>query len=458
MKRAAEEMDSDWWADDILELCSEDSFYFTAFRAHVLIEGYGRVKSTSVPFINRLWFLPVIIGYITAKYLIGLVTRSEPQLSGHVFCCHSTAPYKTEAFFELVDHFHDSGEETTLFTVGGAKQLFQGEFPNRDLNTVTFSDCFTTVSPVTVISAFATLWRISNEMGRILDIDSLWRRVIVFNFLVVEFMKYDAIEQSNAGIQTFHSYAPMPYQLKSVDSDRMFIYQHGVEADDGDRSFSIPKYAPLNYVIWGDVWLKEFKQKAHPESAIYPIGSPRYDLLAERPTERNVDIDVLFVAGSHVIGKTDFDESAYRELVESVVELCENNDWKLAIKLHPVENSSYYEQLGCDQYIVDEDNISILLLRSDVAVTDLSSSFIESLALGTPMVVTQSSSDRGYGSYASVPGIEFPDSLSEALNTIERVKGYRIPIEDINESGFIQIGDSKTEILSRCKDVTNTVE
>jgi hypothetical protein len=249
----------------------------------------------------------------------------------------------------------------------------------------------------------------------------------------------------------------MPYQLKSVDSDRMFVYQHGVEADDGDRSFSIPKYAPVNYVIWGNVWFEEFKQKSHQESSIYPIGSPRYDRLVERRTERNVDIDVLFVAGSHVIDKTGFDGAAYRELVESVVDLCDRNDWKLAIKLHPVEDSSYYEQLGCDQYIVSEDDISTLLLRSDVAVTDLSSSFIESLAVGTPMIVTQSSSDRGYQSFRSVSGIEFPDSLSNALSTIKQIKGYRIPVEDINESGFIQMGDSKEEILSRCKDIANAV-
>jgi hypothetical protein len=455
MNRAAREAKSNSWSDDILELCSENSLNFTAFRAYVLLESHGRVMASSAPFIHRMWFLPLIIGYITGKRIIGLITRSAPQLSGHVFCCNSTAPYKTEAFFELAEYFCESGDETTLFGVSGVEDEFKQYTDMEEISTVTFGDCFFTVSPVAVLSAIPDLWNRSREMGKILEVESFIMNVIAFNFLITEFIKYQALTNADQKIETFHTYAAMPYQLKAVNHERIFLYQHGIEADEGNRGFSIPKYAPIRCVIWGETWHDEFERKAHSESAIYPIGSPRYDALADRRSERDVDIDVLFVSGSHVIENEAYDATAYRNLVEQVVELCNEHEWELAIKLHPIEDIDFYEQLGYDQYVVDENDISTLLLRSDIAVTDVSSSFIESLVLGTPMVVTQNSINMGFDSFGSAHGIAFPETLPEAVDTITRLKGHRISIEEVNASGFIRIGNSKEKIRSYCEKIAD---
>lgn len=395
MKRVEQETASNSWSDDILNLCSDNSFYFTAFRAYVILEGHGRVQSTSVPYIHRIWFLPLILGYVVGKRILGILSRSKPQLSGHVFCCNSAAPYKTEAFFELVNEFHDADKQTTLFGVSDALDAFHETGDNDDVNKVSFGGSFTTVSPVAVIRVLPHLWRKAGKMGDVLEIESRRRRIIAFNFLVTEFIKYDGIKRTDAGIDTFHTYAPMPYQLEAINHHQIYVYQHGIEADMGDRAFSIPKYAQVTYFVWGDAWVDKFERKSHPDSEVFPVGTPRYDALYERRKERDVDIDVLFVSGSHVIDNEEYDNEAYHELVDGVVEMCKERGWRLAIKLHPIENADQYEQWGYDNYITDEDNISDLLLRSDVAVTDLSSSFTESLVLGTPMVVTQSSQYLG---------------------------------------------------------------
>jgi len=352
-----------------------------------------------------------------------------------------------EGFFELVRYFNDEQEETTLFATEGCRQEFLDGYDSIDIDIVTFGKCFFTVSPITVLVALPSMWRIASKMAQLLDVENRLSRVIAFNFLVTEFIKYRAIEHTADGVESFHTLAPMPYQLKSIAHDHIYAYQHGIEAGGGDRSFSIPQYAAISYFVWGEAWIEEFEQKAHPESLIYPVGSPRYDMLVDQRGERNENIDVLFVSGTHVLQKEGYDKTAYRELVEKVVKTCEKYGWELAIKLHPVESAEYYEQRGYDEYIVDEGNISSLLLRSGVAVTDLSSAFTESVVLGTPMVVTQCSTrELDLEFVGEMDGLAFPDTLDEAIEEMSRMKGNVVPVRAIAESGFINLGDSRSTI------------
>jgi len=430
------------WPDDVLELCSQDPLYLVPFRVYLILEKHGRVQSASVPYVHHMWFLPLILGYLFGKRLYGVITRAEPTVSGHVFCCSSGSAYRTEAFFELLDHFKDSDTDTTLFTVAEAKEKFCSSYDATGISIVSFGECFATVSPLSVVRSLRSLWTISEEMAQLVAVNSLRYRIIAFNFLVVEYIKYRSLDNAAKEIESFHTFAPMPYQLKAVSHEDIYAYQHGIEEDDGDRAMAIPKYAPITYFIWGDVWKDGFEAKAHPHSEIHSVGSPRYDnLVAKRGTQQQ-DIDVLFVSGSHFLSQEGADKNAYRQLVEMVVDLCEENGWDLRIKLHPIEGSDRYKQWGYDEYITHEESIEKLLLRSRVAVTDVSSAFVESISLGTPIVVTQTSTRMNLGSFNPPSGLAFPDTLSAASAEIQRLIGTRVSVTEVSESGFITMNGS----------------
>jgi hypothetical protein len=238
----------------------------------------------------------------------------------------------------------------------------------------------------------------------------------------------------------------MPYQIKAVSHDKIYTYQHGIERKSGERAMSIPQYVPLTYFVWGDVWVEQFRTKAHPDSEVYPVGSPRYDNLITKRHTQESDIDLLFISGSHTLTRDDQDEDAYHDLVNMVVSICEELGWKLAIKLHPVEGPERYKQWGYEDYIIEEDSIEKLLLRSDIAVTDLSSAFIESVLLGTPIVVTQTSMNTDLQFFGQMNGLAFPDTLSEARDDIRRLKGSDVLVDEVNRSGLLNLNNSSERI------------
>jgi hypothetical protein len=238
----------------------------------------------------------------------------------------------------------------------------------------------------------------------------------------------------------------MPYQTKAIENDDIYAYQHGIETGDGDRAMSIPKHAPVSYFIWGEAWRDQFEKKAHPDSAVYSVGSPRFDSLIEKRGSETKDIDVLFLSGSQVIGNLGRSEADYRQLVETVIDICERMGWNVQIKLHPIEQPTLYEKWGYNQYITDETDINKLLLQSDVAVTESSSAFVESAILGTPMIVTQTTIYHDFESFTSLDGISFPDSLAEVPGEIKSLKDHMISVADFDDDPLVSLGGSCNKI------------
>lgn len=446
MRRIEEIAPANYWPDDVLQLASDDHFYFVPFRIYIILQNQGRIQSSSIPYIHRMWFLPLILGYIFWKRFFGTVVGSTPSITGHVFCLSSDSQYRTEALFEIATDFRDRGEPTTILSVEGAKQEFLKQYDAKECNIVTFSDCFTAVSFLSVVRSLPSLWRIATRLAHSLEVDSIIHRVIAFNFLVVEFIKYTAIDNTSTDIKSFHTFAAMPYQTKAIDNDDIYAYQHGIEAGDGDRAMSIPKHAPISYFIWGKAWRDQFEKKAHPDSAVYSVGSPRFDRLVEKRGSESKDIDVLFLSGSQMMGNLGRSEADYRELVETVIDTCEEMDWNLHIKLHPIEQPTLYKKWGYDHFITEKTDINKLLLQADVAVTECSSAFVESAILGTPMVVTQTTMHFDFESFTSLDGLSFPDSLMEARDEIKSLKGRTISVADFEDDPLVYLGGSCDKI------------
>jgi hypothetical protein len=209
---------------------------------------------------------------------------------------------------------------------------------------------------------------------------------------------------------------------------------------------SIPKHAPVSYFIWGEAWRDQFEKKSHSDSVVYSVGSPRFDSLIEKRGSEPKDIDELFLSGSQMIGNCGRSEADYRQLVETVIDTCEEMGWNLQIKLHPIEEPTLYEGWGYDQFITEEKDINKLLLRSDVAVTESSSAFVESAILGTPMVVTQTTIYHDFESFTSLDGISFPGSLAEVPDEIKSLKGHTISVADFDDDPLVYLGGSCDKI------------
>lgn len=442
MRQVDREIKSGRYSERFLDLFEEDPFYFAAYRVYYLLAMHGQVMSSSVPFVHRWFFLPAILAYITVKRLTGIARATAPVVEGHVFCCHSTADYKIAAFFELFDAIE---EPCTVLAVEGAKRRFLDSENRPEDAVVTFGETFTRVSPIGVLRALPWLWRITREVGDGLEVESTRHRIVVFNFLVTEHVKSVALNQSARSVDSFHTYSPAPYQITSIPPQDIYAYQHGIETGRNDRSFAIPPYVPINYFVWGAPWKRSFERKAHPEASIYAVGSPRLDRIFRRHREVDPTYDVLFISGSHVLDAEHLDARAYRELVETVVEFAEEREWSLKIKLHPIETPERYEEWGYEAYVTPESDLEALLTNASVAVTDGSSAFIESVIIGTPVVVAQQSLDMGLDRYG-VPGATFPDSTAGVRRSLGDLHGRHVSQEDLIDSDVLVVGDSVERI------------
>jgi hypothetical protein len=350
------------------------------------------------------------------RRLVCLVATTQ-TITNHVFVCHSGAPYKSHAFLGVIAA-HDG--PTTLLATSSCRNRFDAVGDRAITSVVAFASTFSSVSLRRLFGSLPRLWTLAGEMAALLEAGSRCQRVLAFIPLAVEQAKYLGLAGCANGVRSLHTYSPMPYLLQAVSAEDICVYQQGIQAETaGQRSsFVVPRHAPVRHLIWSVGWSGEFERKAHPKSPIHAVGSPRFDRLLDRRDERDVEYDVLFVSGTEILGDESADETAYRRLVEAVVETCAARGWSPAIKLHPIERPRYYEQWAYEEYIV----------------------------LGTLMVVAQQSMDLEKGGFCDVAGVSFPASLEEAVDDLVAVKRTTVPVADIIDSGLLRVDDSVPEI------------
>jgi UDP-N-acetylglucosamine 2-epimerase len=247
----------------------------------------------------------------------------------------------------------------------------------------------------------------------------------------------------------------MPYQIKSIENKIIYVHQHGLQSLPGDRAQSIPKYAPVNYFTYGRYWNKYFRMKSHPDSNIISVGNSRFDDLFKQDKE-HTEIDVLFISGTHALEWPAFDEKKYKSLIDTVTNICEQNDWNMRIKLHPRESDKYYSEWGYEKYITKSKDIENLLLKSDIAVTDASSAFIESLLLNTPVIFAQYSIDiLQMDRPDTIEGISFPEDLEQLSKDLTQMKGDSVNKKKLSQSSMFKLGDSTQNVMKAVKQDNN---
>lgn len=429
------------------------------YRVFRILSKNGNLSERGeIPFITSYFFPVALVGYLLSRRLLTLLSRTASggrfdtvDSVDHLFSMTSDHGYRTHAFVEVAMELADR-DESVLFLCSPEAEKLMDDWRDRGIPTVTHRETHGHVRihrlPRYVVESLRMaldLHRLSR--GHLADSRLPTRRIvsIAFNYLLLEHVKADSIQTVVDGDSTIHTYSPMPYLLVSARLDRIFVYQHGVVWS-RDELMEVPSYVPLTYFIWSDVWRGPYERCAHPESDILAIGSPWYDYLERSKDDRPSDPewDVLYIGAAQGITK-EWEERAYEDLVTRTVEICEERDLSLAIKLHPIEARSWYDERGYGGYVEHFDDIDRAIMASRIAVTNISSTFIEAAVLETPVIVTDVW-ERGIGELGPVEYVTFTDGLQGLDEAIEDALHGASETADSRLPSLVELGGAAERI------------
>lgn len=419
-----------------------------------------------VPMVSSILFTVALLGYVLLnrfRYLVRSGFASSIDSGGHLFTMTSTKQFRRHSFTEVASELNEDADVVLLCSPATVK--YTDEWNERGLRTVTFQDLLRHISIWNSILAVpktaATLYQLYSIVDRPV---TRFPNVLLWNLTYLEYIKRESIRDLTENNPAIHTYSPMPYLVTSTESDRLYVYQHGVkwptEGEDDSVLWAVPFFAPMVYFIWSDLWHRVYERYAHPESEIVAVGSPWHDYLAERRRDHPArhKWDVLFISNEY--NKTDPNKQrAFRTLVSEIVSRCERNGWSLAIKLHPLEQGGRYEDWGLSNYVVEFEDIDDAILQSKIAITNSSSAFVECVALGTPVIVADVF-EYGLRDLGPVKDVTFP-KVGEAADALERlVNSYPPESNDKQRAGAAnRMNDAELVKLGGSVDrVTNFVE
>lgn len=409
-------------------------------------------EKDEVPFIFSLAFVPLIVAYTVFKRIVyrlecGFNRSGSNNVlpPDHVFVMTSTYAYRTHTFEEVGNRLLDEGEDVMfLCSPSAADRMdewraegFRTESFTRLLRFVHLSDLL-----AHVVRSLVAMYRLKRVTSGEFQDSSL---TYAFNSTFLEYIKYSSLYPLMRNDPTVHTYSLMPYQVQATTTERLYVYQHGVQQSPEKDEWAATTFFPATLFVWGEAWVQNFEQLVHPNTKIRVTGSPWHDHLSKSKNSNTSNLDVLFLGGSQVTTHSKKRERLYRGLVRDLVQACEDNGWTLAIKLHPVENSDWYSEHGWDQYIVDFDNLRDALNDTNVAVSHFSSAFVESIALGTPIVLSDDW-DHGLDELKPISGVEFATK-----NEIEMNVQNELSVDDsmdiTQNTQLLNIGQSVNQIV-----------
>lgn len=401
---------------ELAALCRRHPLVYAGYRVAYLQRHNRNIsEADEIPFVTSVLFPVAILGYLAlarCRQFLAVLRGSAPSWDlgrdGHVFSMTSTRGYRSRTFLDLADALQERGEPVVLLCSPAAADNRE-EWEADGFPTVTHRELHGRVG---ILNAFAGALRSVVLTVRLRGIDDPAVRegsvTLVYNFILLEFVKRESARSITADDPSIHTFSPMPYLISATSTERVFAYQHGLQQPLGDKIMAIPFFAPVTLMIWGEPWRDTFRPHVHSETEIHVVGSPWYEYLAEkRRADRDPSYDVLFISASH--GLTDPEiEAAFEDLARVVIETCDRHDYELAVKLHPLEDADWYERRGWGEHVVAFDDIDDALLASRVSVTNASTAFVESAVLGVPVVVTDLW-EHGLDSLAPVDHVRFAD-------------------------------------------------
>jgi hypothetical protein len=187
---------------------------------------------------------------------------------------------------------------------------------------------------------------------------------------------------------------PLEHQLCRQASSRKIpsvVVQHGVIDE-----FWWPFVADL-YCMWGDAHADQMRRLGAPSERLRILGMPAVDSLFERANagkcgQRRNGVQPVCLLLSQTNGKTYEPEifRSYQQFLTEAINLMSNITWK--VKLHPLEDDSFYREMGDAVYrqlTFHPKRVSLeeAVNDADVATTVFSTAGLESMIMNRPMIV-----------------------------------------------------------------------
>jgi len=380
---------------DVTKLCQEHPLAYAGFRISHLRRHDRQISETGeVPFLTSVVFPFVLLGYLVLLRPIALVNTVRRQTpvpdigtDGHVFSMTSTHGYRTHTFTEIADEFKTRGEEA-VFLCSPVATTERDTWEDRGFRTVSHRELHPYIGTFTALRGLVYALSLTVRLSRLAKVDMEPRNVILYyNVILLEFVKRESVRPLTESDPNVHTFSPMPYLIETSPSDRLFVYEHGIQPPTGGLIMAAPFFTPLTYFLWGEPCRPHFEAAVHSESELCVVGSPWYEYLSKKRTEEDSQHDVLLVSETHRLVDEEV-EATFRAMVGTVIDTCESHGYSLVIKLHPLEDADWYEQHGWDGYVTEYEDIDEALLDVRVSVMDESSAFVESAVLATPAIVS----------------------------------------------------------------------
>lgn len=449
----------DGLSSDLVKYIRRNPIGYAPFRVlrNLSTEGILSEKD-QIPLVTSIFFPLVLVLYLIVSrvkfLLLSLVThQSKPYENAspnHVFVLGSSEKYRTYSLTTIASKLMDDQTDSVLLCSPSAEDN-RTKWENEGHTVITHRELHSGVPLTKIPSYLFKSIRVTRNISKLSPYQTtLHQKYVAYNYTLIEYIKFESLSNLMVKDPCVHTYSPMPYLVENTRSDKIFVYQHGIQwRDDNTIGMSSPFYTPLTYLLWGDLWMNNFKGIAHPDSQIIPTGSPWHDHLAESNTIKEPEFDVLFISQSHTyVGRKaeeqHADEKQYEELVRTVIEFCQKNNIELKVKLHPNESESWYTERGLGSFIGEFEDIDDALMQTRIAVTDLSSAFIESSVYRTPIIVTDIS-DIGLSSLAPVENVLFPDDIDELPTAMADALAGNLPE---TERSVVNTGGATERIIS----------
>lgn len=446
-------------SSDLVKYIQENPIGYAPFRVLRNLSTKGILsEKDQIPLVMSVFFPLALILYLIMSrvkfLLLSLVTHqskpSENVSPDHIFVLGSLEKYRTYSLTTIASKLMDDQTDSVLLCSPSAENN-RTKWENEGHTVITHRDLHSGVPLTKIPSYLFRSIQVTRNISKLSPYQTTLRqKYVAYNYTLLEYIKSESIRNLTVNGPCIHTYSPMPYLVKSTKSDKIFVYQHGIQwRNNNTIGMSTPFYTPLTYFLWGDIWINNFEGIAHPDSQIIPTGSPWHDHLAESNIEKEPEFDVLFISQSHTyVGRKGeeqhADEKQYEELVRTVIKYCRKNNIKLKVKLHPNESESWYTERGLGSFIGEFEDIDDALNQTRIAVTDLSSAFIESSVYRTPIIVTDIS-DIGLSSLAPVENVLFPDSVDELPTALEDALSGDLPE---TERSVVKTGGATERIVS----------
>lgn len=345
-----------------------------------------------------------IANIITTKHTKRIPMFSQLQKGGILLCI----PHRTPSnMLNCLPVAKEAWRRRLLtgIVIGGDYEDDLKEFKDNDVPVLSMQELIGTYSSRSAIAS----WRLAILSYKAMlmafrQFDQCYTRFLKRNFLSLISATCNSVvlaeacrrllwDWSPSVIVSSSDFWPFEYQLchqGSLLGIPSAVIQHGVIGD-----FWWPFVAKF-YLLWGNAFRKGMRQLGAPEDRLKVCGMPASDALFNRPLSHIRPSKAGEATTCLILSQTQArwqEPEIFRNYGKLLAEAVENTGaltWK--IKLHPVEDDSFYRELGPNAFhhleiYPKSVSLETAVSEADVAVTIFSTAGLEAMILQKPLIV-----------------------------------------------------------------------